>query len=60
MTQLNQRLITLAKEQNLTFINLNLKLSKHSKLEKQFSNDGLHINGKAYGLWAEQIKPYIQ
>lgn len=60
VTQLNQRLITLAKEQNLTFINLNLKLSKHSKLEKQFSNDGLHINGKAYGLWAEQIKPYIQ
>ena len=34
-------------------------LNSERKLDKKYSNDGLHINGEGYLLWKEVIKNYI-
>ena len=28
-------------------------------LKKEFTADGLHLNGSAYKLWAQEIKKYF-
>jgi len=56
---LNSRLIKFAREKKINFIDLNADLSENRILKKEFTFDDLHINGSAYKIWAEKIKPYL-
>ena len=38
------------------FIDMNLQLSDHKKLKKNFSIDGIHLRKEAYKMWANQLK----
>ncbi|PUE64493.1 GDSL-type esterase/lipase family protein [Arcobacter caeni] len=56
---LNTKLKQFASHNNLIFIDLNKILSSNKMLKHEFTSDDLHINGKAYVLWADEIKKYI-
>ncbi|BAK74526.1 MULTISPECIES: GDSL-type esterase/lipase family protein [Arcobacter] len=57
--ELNKRLEKYAKENHITFINLNPIFAPKKVLEKKFTFDDLHLNGSAYELWAKEIKKYF-
>jgi lysophospholipase L1-like esterase len=57
--ELNKKLEAFAKENSITFINLNQIFAGNKMLEKEFTFDDLHLNGAAYKLWAQDIKKYF-
>ncbi|MDZ7817660.1 MAG: GDSL-type esterase/lipase family protein [Aliarcobacter sp.] len=57
--ELNRRLETFAKENSITFINLNPIFAPNKMLKKEFTFDDLHLNGNAYKLWAQEIRKYF-
>jgi len=57
--KLNQNLEEFAKKNQIAFINLNPLLAPNNTLLKEFSFDDLHLNGKAYTIWANEIKKHI-
>lgn len=53
---LNQVIKTLAKEKNITLINLNSKVNGRSYLLKQYAvEDGVHYTQDVYSMWKEEI-----
>lgn len=49
------------KRKNIVFIDLHhYFVDKKGKLDIAYSNDGLHLNGEGYQLWASLIKEYIK
>lgn len=44
------------KEENLSYIDLNPIMSENEILKESYSTDGLHLNFRAYDVWAEEIK----
>jgi lysophospholipase L1-like esterase len=57
--ELNKKLEAFAKENSITFINLNPIFAPNKMLKKEFTFDDLHLNGAAYKLWAQEIKKYF-
>lgn len=57
--KLNLLLKNYAKKKHIQYIDLNLKLSPKGFLRKEYSLDGLHLNGQAYILWTQIIKKYF-
>ena len=57
---LDNRLEKYAKENSITFINLNPIFAPDKILKKEFTFDDLHLNGSAYKLWAQEIKKYFR
>lgn len=58
--ELNGKLKAYAKEQNLTYININAQLTTEADgLLSQFSFDGIHLLGNGYLKWAETLAPYM-
>lgn len=57
--ELNIKLEKYAKENKITFINLNPIFAPDKILKKEFTFDDLHLNGLAYKLWAKEIKKYL-
>ncbi|SFE10893.1 GDSL-type esterase/lipase family protein [Flavobacterium phragmitis] len=58
--EVNIELEKLAKENNTGFINLFPHfLDENGKLSKSYTNDGLHLLGPGYLLWASILKKYI-
>jgi len=44
---------------HVTFIDLNTKLAKNGKLNKQYTFDGIHLNGEGYRVWRSSIEPIL-
>nr|WP_315148831.1 GDSL-type esterase/lipase family protein [uncultured Flavobacterium sp.] len=58
--EVNVGLENLAKENEVVFLNIfPAFLDEQGKLSKQYTNDGLHLLGSGYLLWASLIKKYI-
>jgi len=59
--ELNGKLKAYAKEQNITYININDGLTTEDDgLLSQFSLDGVHLLGNGYLKWADTLSPYIK
>lgn len=58
---LNTMLKTIADERGVTFIDLYSQFinPETGKMNLKYSNDGLHLLGAGYKLWAEIVKPYV-
>lgn len=54
--ELNKRLKIYTKNNSIKFIDLNSKLAPEKVLLKEFSQDSLHLNAKAYEIWTNEIK----
>ena len=57
---LNKKLEQIAKDKNIDFIDLNSIFAPNDYLEKIYTDDEIHLNGKAYILWANEILKYIE
>lgn len=58
--QVNQELIKLCSEKGIEYLNIHPNFSdKGGKLKSEFTNDGLHLLGKGYLVWKEQIQEYM-
>ena len=57
---LNQEIQTMAKERNLTYIDLYSVYEKDGFINPAFTADGLHLLPNAYELWAQTIRPYME
>jgi lysophospholipase L1-like esterase len=57
--ELNKKLKDFAIKNRLVFIDLNKKLAPNKTLKKDYSFDGLHLNGMAYSIWATEIRKYF-
>lgn len=58
--ELNVRLANLAKQQGLIYLEINSALKKEGKLNQDFTTDGVHLNGKGYTIWANQIATHLR
>ena len=56
---MNDSLMVMAKQQKISFININPEISKNKLLIASFSKDGLHLTKAAYPHWAGLIKGYL-
>jgi len=60
VVSLNNDLENLAKEKGQTYIDLfSSFINSEGKLKDEFTEDGLHLNGKAYQLWKSLIEKYV-
>jgi alpha-glucosidase len=57
---LNAFLIDYCKSNNIDYLDINSKLSTPSGLKAEYSTDGIHLNQKAYRIWANEINLYLQ
>ena len=58
--KVNIELEKLAKDNKVVFLNIFPEfLDEKGKMSKQYTNDGLHLLGEGYLLWASLIKKYI-
>ena len=57
---INEKLKDIARDNKLVYIDLfSLFATDDNKLDKKYSLDGLHLNGKAYLLWKKEIEKYV-
>ena len=57
---INNHLRQMANEYGLTYIDLfSLFANENNRMKKEYSIDGLHINGKGYQVWKEAIEDYV-
>lgn len=57
---INARLPQLAAEYGAVYIDVyGLLADSEGKLRRELTNDGLHLLGPAYLIWAEALKPYL-
>ena len=57
--RLNKQLETIAKELQLTYVDIFSLYYKDGELDKTITHDGIHLYPEAYNRWAEKIRPYI-
>lgn len=59
--EINERLKILAKEKQVTYIDLFSHFTDESgmKLNPEYTNDGLHLMGDGYLCWKELVEPYV-
>lgn len=59
--QVNERLAKLEDGQHVFFMDLGPKLlTEEGKFTEEMTDDGIHINPKAYQIWAEAITPRFE
>lgn len=57
---LNYLIKEIAKKFNIPYVDINSKLKDdEGRLDKKYSEDGLHINGKGYLVWKSVIENYV-
>lgn len=56
----NEKLKRLASSKKTNYIDLYNKFVLNGELADKYTTDGLHLNGGAYMLWTETLKPYIE
>lgn len=56
---LNEKLKKFLLKENILYIDLNKKLASKGFLEDEFTNDGIHLNEKAYEIWYKSIEKHL-
>jgi lysophospholipase L1-like esterase len=57
---LNSGLLKIAKQRRLKYVDINKGLSDGNGLRRDFSRDGIHLNGEGYATWYAMLRPYIK
>ena len=58
--ELNKEIEGLAKEVSATYLDLYSRLlDEEGYLDKEYSNDGLHLDHEGFVVWTELLKPYL-
>jgi lysophospholipase L1-like esterase len=56
---LNSALRRLAADHGAAYLDLHTLLSRPDGLPAEYTNDGLHLTGAAYRVWAAQLAPFL-
>ncbi len=57
---LNQQIEKMANEFNYQYIDLYSHfINEQGELDNRYTYDGVHLNGKGYGLWRDLVKNYV-
>lgn len=56
---LNRKLSEYCSQQGIAFLDVNSVLSPNQLLSNEYSCDDLHLNAKAYQVWAEVLQPTL-
>jgi lysophospholipase L1-like esterase len=57
----NEGLRQLAQKEKITYVDLYTPfLDSEKKLDKRFTNDGLHLTGEGYAHWKKILEPYLK
>lgn len=60
VVELNKRLVKIAEDNDSQYIDLWPFLADQTgKLKREFTNDGLHLNGHGYRVWTHGIERYV-
>lgn len=58
---INERLVKVAADRGITFINLYPAFcDEEGNLKREYTNDGLHLLGPAYLVWRDIVLPYVK
>jgi lysophospholipase L1-like esterase len=57
--ELNVRLKRLAEETGVTWLDVNQLLGPAGHLEAKYTNDGTHLTGEGYRIFASALKPFL-
>lgn len=60
VAELNAALMRLAEERGVAWLDLNAILAPGGYLEEKFTNDGTHLTGEGYRLFAEALQPLLE
>jgi lysophospholipase L1-like esterase len=52
---LNKKLVILAEERRIHYLDLNRRLAPDRQLLPAFTHDGLHLNGAGYRVWRDEL-----
>jgi len=55
----NENLKKIAKEFNLTYVDIHAAFIKHPNLNELFVPDGVHLTPTAYNIWKTTVMPYL-
>lgn len=58
--RLNEKLKKYASDNNISYIDLNSRISENRQLLREFAVDHVHLNHKAYEIWRDEIKGIIE
>ncbi len=58
--QLNHLLKRYCDDNKITYIDLNIHLSKNEELNEAYTIDGTHLNGDGYDAWSNSLSLYIK
>lgn len=53
--KLNELLYEYSKENEVDFIDLNLRLSRNGILIEKYTRDGVHLNAEGYKIWCKEV-----
>lgn len=60
VAKLNAKIEILADQFNIPYLNVFSSLVDYSgRLDKKYTEDGLHINGEGYSVWKTLIEHYV-
>ena len=60
IVEFNKRIKEIAEKNGLTYIDLwQFLADKNGKLNRRYTNDGLHLTGPGYKSWTNGIKQYL-
>lgn len=59
VNKLNMMLRSYAEKNNLTFVDLNSKMTQNGLLRNELTYDGLHLNANGYAIWREELDPIL-
>ncbi|MEZ8366794.1 SGNH/GDSL hydrolase family protein [Vibrio cyclitrophicus] len=60
VSELNKRLQAYCEQHDIEFLDVNRVLAPNQLLSNEYSCDDLHLNAKAYQVWAEILQPKIK
>lgn len=61
VARLNQKLRQMtATRESVTYIDLNQALGQDAALNPDYTRDDIHLNGRGYGVWKQQIEAYLE
>ncbi len=60
VVKLNKMLQDYAKKNLIDFVDLNKKMSTKNVLNNDITIDGLHLNGKGFGIWALELEKVLR
>ena len=59
IAEYNEKLKSIVSESGYSFIDMHDSFMANGELKKEFTHDGIHMSGKGYETWVNNIKQYL-